>query len=166
MGAKKPDAFEDNSMVLDKRFEQNGFDLMVRRNNERVDHEYFQRPRTFQDGKRMNTRMNNGIGHGTELWKHILELLLNRNMMHIVKWVNHRGEFCIVNTKELAQSWGNKQNNKEMNHDKLSKAIRNSLKYNTVIQKCDKKWHFRFLTDVERMVQLYNVKIANGEHVQ
>lgn len=60
------------------------------------------------------------------LWEFIRDLLNNclYNPSHI-KWVNqHKGEFKIIKTANIAQMWGKIKNNDGMTYEKMSRAMR------------------------------------------
>ncbi|XP_065185337.1 uncharacterized protein LOC135815913 [Sycon ciliatum] len=59
------------------------------------------------------------------LWEFLLEALYYSSYEHILKWKNKQeGDFKIVNSSSLAKLWGVYKRKKDMNFDKMSRAMR------------------------------------------
>lgn len=58
------------------------------------------------------------------LWQFLLDLLSDRKNEHVIFWADSNGECQIRQPDELARKWGDRKNKKNMNYDKLSRAIR------------------------------------------
>ena len=62
-----------------------------------------------------------------QLWQFLLELLANPNeYSDYICWENPRGngDFRLIDPEEIAKIWGVRKNKKNMNYDKLSRALR------------------------------------------
>ena len=62
-----------------------------------------------------------------QLWQFLLELLANPNeYSDYICWENPRGkgEFRLIDPEEIAKIWGVRKSKKNMNYDKLSRALR------------------------------------------
>ena len=72
---------------------------------------------------------DNKDGH-LQLWQFLLELLDNVGNDNIISWEGdpENGEFKLRDPEEVARMWGVKKSKKNMNYDKLSRALRYALK--------------------------------------
>ena len=61
---------------------------------------------------------------GLQLWQYLLELLDTPSMSNIITWEGGHGEFRLKDPEEVARLWGERKNKKNMNYDKLSRALR------------------------------------------
>ena len=59
-----------------------------------------------------------------QLWQYLLELLDTPDMSSIIAWEGGHGEFRLKDPEEVARLWGERKNKKNMNYDKLSRALR------------------------------------------
>ena len=59
-----------------------------------------------------------------QLWQYLLELLNTPDMANIICWEGGHGEFRLKDPEEVARLWGQRKNKKNMNYDKLSRALR------------------------------------------
>ena len=59
-----------------------------------------------------------------ELWSFLLDLLTEEKHYGIIRWVNKKGEFVLLNKEEVSTLWGKAKNKDDMNYDKLSRALR------------------------------------------
>ena len=66
-------------------------------------------------------------GH-VQLWQFLLELLHAEEAAEVISWEGaagrHTGEFRLKEPDEVARMWGRRKNKKNMNYDKLSRALR------------------------------------------
>ena len=60
------------------------------------------------------------------MWQFLLELLDRPDMREIIVWEGDpvNGEFKLREPDEVAKLWGDKKSKKNMNYDKLSRALR------------------------------------------
>lgn len=59
-----------------------------------------------------------------ELWSFLLDLLTEEKHYGIIRWVNKKGEFVLLNKEDVSTLWGKAKNKDDMNYDKLSRALR------------------------------------------
>ncbi len=60
-----------------------------------------------------------------QLWQFLLELLHKRERhSDTILWEGGRGEFRLVEPADVAKMWGDRKCKKDMNYDKLSRALR------------------------------------------
>lgn len=74
------------------------------------------------------------------LWEFMLSLLLNPVHNRVVKWEDaERGIFRIIDSRRVAELWGQQKQNHNMNYEKLSRALRSvsAFPYCTVLH----WWH-------------------------
>ena len=73
---------------------------------------------------------DNRDGH-LQLWQFLLELLDRPDTREIIVWEGDpvNGEFRLREPDEVARLWGDKKSKKNMNYDKLSRALRLVLLY-------------------------------------
>ena len=65
-----------------------------------------------------------GSSGNIQLWHYLLELLDTPAMSNIIAWEGGHGEFRLKDPEEVARLWGERKNKKNMNYDKLSRALR------------------------------------------
>ena len=65
-----------------------------------------------------------GTSGTVQLWQYLLELLDTPSMSNIITWEGGHGEFRLRDPEEVARLWGERKNKKNMNYDKLSRALR------------------------------------------
>ena len=65
-----------------------------------------------------------------QLWQYLLELLHTPDMANIIAWEDGPGEFRLKDPEEVARLWGLRKNKKNMNYDKLSRALRSDFVIN------------------------------------
>lgn len=65
-----------------------------------------------------------GSSGTVQLWQYLLELLDTPGMSNIIAWEGGHGEFRLKDPEEVARLWGERKNKKNMNYDKLSRALR------------------------------------------
>ena len=58
------------------------------------------------------------------LWEFLLELLLDDKFTDLISWASSEGEFQFHKKEEVARLWGLRKKRKNMNYDKLSRALR------------------------------------------
>ena len=65
---------------------------------------------------------------GSHLWEFMLQLLLSNRSQgpnRIVQWEDKQhGVFRILDSKRVAELWGQQKNNNKMTYEKLSRALR------------------------------------------
>ncbi|XP_060705554.1 uncharacterized protein LOC132831424 isoform X2 [Hemiscyllium ocellatum] len=79
-----------------------------------------------QHKKPPNSRTNpHRRGQSVHLWEFVRDLLLNpTENSEILRWEDRQaGIFRVIKSNTFAQLWGSKKNNKEMNYEKLSRAL-------------------------------------------
>ena len=59
-----------------------------------------------------------------QLWQFLLEQLSAIANKDCIVWLERFGEFKFVNTEEIANRWGKRKEKKNMNYEKMSRAIR------------------------------------------
>ncbi|XP_048377500.1 ETS-related transcription factor Elf-2-like isoform X1 [Stegostoma tigrinum] len=84
-------------------------------------------------------------GQSIHLWEFIRDLLLNpTENSEILRWENRRaGIFRVVKSNAFAQLWGSKKNNKGMNYEKLSRALRHYYKTG-ILERVDGRLTYKF----------------------
>ncbi|XP_078094515.1 uncharacterized protein LOC144509483 [Mustelus asterias] len=96
--------------------------------------------------KPSNQRMRwNKQGQSVHLWEFVRDLLLSpRENQDILRWEDRRaGIFRVVKSNVFAQLWGNKKNNKGMNYEKLSRALRHYYKTG-ILERVDGRLTYKF----------------------
>ncbi|XP_067876015.1 uncharacterized protein [Heterodontus francisci] len=99
-----------------------------------------------QQEKSSNRRMKrHKQGQSAHLWEFVRDLLLNPMENHeIVRWEDRReGIFRVIKSNAFAQLWGNEKNNKGMNYEKLSRALRHYYKTG-ILERVDGRLTYKF----------------------
>lgn len=79
------------------------------------------------------------------LWEFLLELLANETCHSIITWTNaKRWEFKIRNPEELGKRWGAFKKTKQMNYEKLSRALRYYYKKGIIEKVPNQRLAYRF----------------------
>lgn len=89
--------------------------------------------------------VSTGMETNITLWQFLLELLLNNQYKQIITWTNTDGEFKLINAEEVARLWGLKKNKRNMNYDKLSRALRYYYDKNIIKKVLGQKFVYRFV---------------------
>ncbi|XP_078393538.1 ETS-related transcription factor Elf-5-like, partial [Cetorhinus maximus] len=102
------------------------------------------------DVKQQEKPSNHGMkrhkrGQNVHLWEFVRDLLLNPMENHdILQWEDRRaGIFRVIRSNAFAQLWGNKKNNKGMNYEKLSRALRHYYKTG-ILERVDGRLMYKF----------------------
>ena len=78
------------------------------------------------------------------LWDFLRELL-DSNCSNVVVWTDRtKNEFKLLDTKLLADLWGQKKKLPNMNYDKLSRSLRYYIKLDILRKVPGKRLHFQF----------------------
>ncbi|XP_060705555.1 uncharacterized protein LOC132831424 isoform X3 [Hemiscyllium ocellatum] len=79
------------------------------------------------------------------LWEFVRDLLLNpTENSEILRWEDRQaGIFRVIKSNTFAQLWGSKKNNKEMNYEKLSRALRHYYK-SGILERVDGRLTYKF----------------------
>ncbi|CAD5218652.1 unnamed protein product [Bursaphelenchus okinawaensis] len=87
------------------------------------------------------------VRHCLLLWRFLLDLLADGRYTHIIRWINQeRAEFKLIEPETVAQLWGLKKNNRPMNYENLSRAIRTYYQKNIMKKVKGKEYAYRFVT--------------------
>ncbi|CAK9296563.1 unnamed protein product [Gordionus sp. m RMFG-2023] len=79
------------------------------------------------------------------LWQFLLELLFDNRYVEIIAWTDKQGEFKLINSEEVAKLWGLRKNKRNMNYDKLSRALRYYYDKHIIKKVLGKKYVYRFV---------------------
>ncbi|XP_043535587.1 ETS homologous factor-like isoform X3 [Chiloscyllium plagiosum] len=99
-----------------------------------------------QHEKLPNNRTNpHRRGQSVHLWEFVRDLLLNpTENSEILRWEDRQaGIFRVIKSNAFAQLWGSKKNNKEMNYEKLSRALRHYYK-SGILERVDGRLTYKF----------------------
>ncbi len=92
---------------------------------------------------------NNGQ---VQLWQFLLELLTDRQHRSVIHWLGDEGEFKLENPERVAQLWGDKKGKKQMNYEKLSRALRYYYDGDMISKVHGKRFVYKFVCDLEDLV--------------
>ena len=84
-------------------------------------------------------------GH-LQLWQFLLELLDSPGMENIISWEGDpsNGEFKLKEPEDVATMWGERKSKKNMNYDKLSRALRYYYDKNILTKIPGKRYAYKF----------------------
>ena len=92
--------------------------------------------------------MQPSVNSSPQLWPFLLDLLTSSEYKHLIRWVGDDGEFEFVMPELVAQMWGLKKGNENMNFSKLSRALR-SYYSNGIISKVNgQQYIYKFEFDL------------------
>ncbi|XP_020624011.1 protein C-ets-2-like isoform X2 [Orbicella faveolata] len=102
-----------------------------------------------------------------QLWQFLLELVTSPECTKLIKWTQEEDyEFKILQPSTVAKMWGKKKNKPTMNYEKLSRGIRYYYG-NSVIEKVHgKRYVYRFLCDIPKILGYDPMKIKCEEFVE
>ena len=81
------------------------------------------------------------------LWQFLLELLVSNKNCEIIQWTGAgEGEFKFVNAEGVANLWGQRKKKKNMNYDKLSRALRYYYDKNIIKKVMGQKFVYKFVS--------------------
>ncbi|XP_038067831.1 ETS domain-containing protein Elk-3-like isoform X2 [Patiria miniata] len=102
-----------------------------------------QTPQTAQGGLGIKLK---GMEANVTLWQFLLELLMDKNNVHLITWTGNEGEFKLNNSEEVARMWGLRKNKTNMNYDKLSRALRYYYDKNIIKKVMGQKFVYKFVS--------------------
>eukprot|EP00092_Neocalanus_flemingeri_P027434 GFUD01029754.1.p1 GENE.GFUD01029754.1~~GFUD01029754.1.p1 ORF type:complete len:501 (-),score=85.61 GFUD01029754.1:270-1772(-) len=85
-----------------------------------------------------------GSGGQIQLWQFLLELLDNPSNKEHIAWEGGNGEFRLIEPDEVAKQWGERKSKKNMNYDKLSRALRYYYDKSILTKISGKRYAYRF----------------------
>ncbi|XP_074644924.1 uncharacterized protein LOC141901522 [Tubulanus polymorphus] len=95
---------------------------------------------------RITSPKSKGMESNITLWQFLLELLLSNQYTHIIQWTNNEGEFKLLNAEDVARLWGMRKNKRNMNYDKLSRALRYYYDKNIIKKVMGQKFVYKFVS--------------------
>lgn len=92
---------------------------------------------------------------GKLLWQFMIQIMTDKRYRNLAVWTDReKGTFRIIQSKQIAKLWGQEKNNKDMNYEKMSRALR-FLRDNghLVMPKPSKRLHFQFSERILKMLK-------------
>ncbi|KAM4703050.1 ETS homologous factor-like [Rhinophrynus dorsalis] len=101
--------------------------------------------RTVQGEYNRRGSKGNRNGQNIHLWEFVRDLLLSpQENQEAVRWENRKeGTFRVIRSDTFAQLWGEQKNNKCMNYEKLSRALRHYYK-SGILERVDGRLTYKF----------------------
>ena len=92
---------------------------------------------------------NNGQ---VQIWQFLLELLTDKEHRNKIHWIGDEGEFELKNPEAVAELWGIRKNNPNMNYEKLSRALRYYHGGDMISKVKEKRFVYKFLVDLKKLL--------------
>ncbi|KAH6945416.1 hypothetical protein HPB50_008373 [Hyalomma asiaticum] len=95
----------------------------------------------------------NRTGSGQiQLWQFLLEMLTEPDSREYIQWVGDEGEFKFNNPEMVAQLWGLRKNNPNMNYEKLSRALRYYYDGDMITKVPGRRFVYKFVCDLKQLL--------------
>lgn len=87
-----------------------------------------------------------------QLWQFLLELLIDKEYLSIIRWHGTEGEFEFLEPDKVALLWGQRKGFTNMNYAKLSRALRNYYSNGILNKVPGNQYVYKFMFDISELL--------------
>jgi E74-like factor 5 len=87
-----------------------------------------------------------------QLWQFLLELLIDKEYLAVIRWHGTEGEFEFLEPDQVALLWGQRKGFSNMNYAKLSRALRNYYSTGILNKVPGHQYIYKFMFDISELL--------------